>query len=333
MALLAACRSRRSLQALGELRAGLTCSQKADSFVRGRSSGSRVAPPPTKLTFDDPAIISAGKSIGDLLNAYLVLRACAFKPLVAHAQQLLSASNRLLGPAITYGVVKRTFFRQFCAGEDLGEVWKTMRQLQQHGVAGILDYAAESDVPEPPPANKPSSVGAAAVAAADKAHYTASAAAVALAKGSSSSSASAAAAAGALATAEGPAGPQSDLQPAAGPPLGMPGLVARSYPYASELVCDSHVKDFLSAIDTASKMPQKGFAAIKITALGNPALLERMAASIVEVHHTYTWYLHLHGLYVHTARHRRSSSATPACESCPALPASPPKPPRAAGLM
>jgi hypothetical protein len=43
------------------------------------------------------------------------------------------------------------------------------------------------------------------------------------------------------------------------------------------------VQVFLKAIDTVANLPDLGFAAIKVTALGNPQLLERMSAALVEI--------------------------------------------------
>ncbi len=52
----------------------------------------------------------------------------------------------------------------------------------------------------------------------------------------------------------------------------------------SEAQCDAHVKIFLSCIESASRDPgQAGFAAVKLTALGNPLLLERVSTAIREV--------------------------------------------------
>jgi proline dehydrogenase len=61
------------------------------------------------------------------------------------------------------------------------------------------------------------------------------------------------------------------------------GVVARTYDYSSEVQCDKHVDTFLAAIATAARLPGQGFAAIKMTALGNPLLLERMSASLLEI--------------------------------------------------
>jgi proline dehydrogenase len=59
----------------------------------------------------------------------------------------------------------------------------------------------------------------------------------------------------------------------------LPGGV---YDYESEAVCDEHVEVFLSCIRSVHKVAPDGFAAVKVTALGNPKLLERMSTAIVE---------------------------------------------------
>jgi proline dehydrogenase len=57
---------------------------------------------------------------------------------------------------------------------------------------------------------------------------------------------------------------------------------ARQYDYESEKKCDDHVQTFLRCIRSASHLQQSnGFAAIKVTALGNPKILERMSRAIV----------------------------------------------------
>jgi proline dehydrogenase len=43
------------------------------------------------------------------------------------------------------------------------------------------------------------------------------------------------------------------------------------------------VDTFLNAIDTAGGLPGQGFAAVKLTALGNPLLLERISSAILTV--------------------------------------------------
>lgn len=65
------------------------------------------------------------------------------------------------------------------------------------------------------------------------------------------------------------------------PPFNQP---ARVYDYKSECECDRHVEIFKSCIRSVQDVsPTHGFAALKVTALGNPKLLERMSTMIVEV--------------------------------------------------
>mmetsp|Transcript_8741 Transcript_8741/g.11611 ORF Transcript_8741/g.11611 Transcript_8741/m.11611 type:complete len:490 (+) Transcript_8741:563-2032(+) len=63
------------------------------------------------------------------------------------------------------------------------------------------------------------------------------------------------------------------------PPYNQP---ARVYDYKSESECDRHVEVFLSCIRAVRDVSPNGFAALKVTALGNPLLLERMSTAITE---------------------------------------------------
>lgn len=56
----------------------------------------------------------------------------------------------------------------------------------------------------------------------------------------------------------------------------------RVYDYESEAKCDRHVKNFQKCIRDVASLSKDGYAAVKITALGNPKLLERMSRAIVE---------------------------------------------------
>lgn len=51
-----------------------------------------------------------------------------------------------LSQRLTDMVVKQTFFKQFCAGENASEVLPLMNKLHSRGVGSILDYAAEADL-------------------------------------------------------------------------------------------------------------------------------------------------------------------------------------------
>jgi proline dehydrogenase len=58
--------------------------------------------------------------------------------------------------------------------------------------------------------------------------------------------------------------------------------IVRMYDYESEAKCDRHVETFKKCIRDVASLQKDGFAAVKVTALGNPKLLERMSAAIAE---------------------------------------------------
>lgn len=100
------------------------------------------------VDFSNTQVAYATLSTTDLIRAYLVFKACAIKPLVMHADQVLQTSYRILGKTLTEAIVRHTFFRHFCAGETSKTIRPRVAKLKQGGVAGILDYAAEADIKE-----------------------------------------------------------------------------------------------------------------------------------------------------------------------------------------
>ena len=60
-------------------------------------------------------------------------------------------------------------------------------------------------------------------------------------------------------------------------------VVARTYHYEDEAVCDKRMEHFLRSIDAARTSDRQGFAAIKVTALGMPRLLERVSSALLAV--------------------------------------------------
>lgn len=77
---------------------------------------------------------------------------------------------------------------------------------------------------------------------------------------------------------------ESDIEPTPQNLQQVPEFVqpARVYDYESESACDRHVEVFRSCIRSVANVSPDGFAAIKVTALGNPKLLERMSIAITE---------------------------------------------------
>jgi hypothetical protein len=71
---------------------------------------------PGNLRFDDPQLAFAAHSNLQILRSLAVFSACSIKPLVKHADTCLAWSKKVFGAGLVNGVVKRTFFKHFCAG-------------------------------------------------------------------------------------------------------------------------------------------------------------------------------------------------------------------------
>lgn len=168
-----------------------------------------------KVQFDNPFAAFEGKSNMDLFIGYVVLKACSWKWLVKNSDTLLKTSYKVFGAPLTNFVLRHSFFAHFCAGEDEISIKPTVHKLKARGIGGILDFAAEADVPT------------------------------------------------------------------GGAPAGAPGQT--HYSASDEAQCDSNVAIFRTCIQAVHNVTPEGFAAIKITALGLPVLLERMSTAIVEI--------------------------------------------------
>jgi proline dehydrogenase len=183
----------------------------------------------------------------------------------------------IIGSTVTNYILKHTFYKQFCAGANENDIQPILHKMKDYGVGFILDYAAEAEEDIVLDAKS----------------------------GSSSSSHSTA-----MATTA-----SHDI--VTHPPFNQP---ARIYEYKSEQKCDHHVDIFLkcihavkqsnassisssnsnslinidnaSAAKLTSTSTKPGFAAIKVTALGNPLLLERMSNAINEASNLFSKFDH-----------------------------------------
>lgn len=184
------------------------------------------------MNFNDTRIALDSKTLEQLLRSYVVFTLCGIKPLVSASEKLVKISYKYLGLGITNFVLRHTFFKHFCAGEDPVSIAPTIKQNEKAGVGSILDYAAESDVTEEE-APKASDVTLA---------------------------------------------PSSKLE----------GVMithnqSRVYDYTTEAQCDHHQKIFEDCIRAVAEVSPTGFAAIKLTALGNPELLKNISIALNEL--------------------------------------------------
>lgn len=115
-----------------------------------------------------------------------------------------------------YACAQHTFFAHFCAGTNAETIKPTLARLRSLGVGGILDYAAEADVPTT----------------------------------------------------------REDIA------VDTTKLSARTYKYAGEEECDANMRISLQAIATAKQ--ENGFAAVKVTSLGKPELLQFISQVVHE---------------------------------------------------
>lgn len=190
----------------------------------------------------------ATKTTQELLRAALVFSLCRIPPLVRNAERMLNTSRRVLGDGFTDFVLKQTMFGHFCAGENETTIVPTIRALERAGIGSILDFAAEDD------------------GGGSQQHIT-------LHTNTNKIS---------LEASDEP-DVYYDHYPHQHQVVVMPkAKSARVYDYESEAKCDAHVATFKRCIQHVSNLGPDGFAAIKVTALGNPKLLERMSRAIVE---------------------------------------------------
>jgi len=208
----------------------------------------------TRPNFESPESAHGNKSIPELLRSLSVFQLCKIPFLVQHADNLIHYSRNIFGNTITDTIIKNTFFHQFCAGTNDVDIQPTIQKLKSFGIGAILDYAAEEDV---------------------------------MMNSTQSTRAS-------------PSLTNDEKIILTHPPYNQP---ARIYEYQSEKKCDHHVDIFIKCIDAVRKcstdtssnatississskhhnIESSGFAAIKVTALGNPLLLERMSNAINE---------------------------------------------------
>ncbi|XP_005400004.1 PREDICTED: probable proline dehydrogenase 2 [Chinchilla lanigera] len=95
------------------------------------------------LNFDASAFHH--KTTSELARAFLVLRLCAWPPLVTHGLALQAWSQRLLGSRVSGALLRASMYGQFVAGETAEEVRGCVRQLQGLGLRPLLAVPIEEE--------------------------------------------------------------------------------------------------------------------------------------------------------------------------------------------
>ncbi|XP_059751151.1 proline dehydrogenase 1, mitochondrial isoform X3 [Balaenoptera ricei] len=153
---------------------------------------------------------------------------------------LLRLARRLLGQRLFNRLMKMTFYGQFVAGEDQESIRPLIQHNRAFGVGSILDYGVEEDL-TPEEAERKEMESCTSASERDG-HGTS----------------------------------KREKQFQAHRAFGdrRDGVVsARTYFYASEAKCDSHMETFLRCIEASGGASEDGFSAIKLTALGRPQFL------------------------------------------------------------
>jgi proline dehydrogenase len=195
--------------------------------------------------FNDAQLAYARKSVSELTRAVGCLSLCRVRPLVYVARPLLKTSRRIVGDRITDKALELTLFGHFCAGVDEEDMQPTIRRLEEAGIGSILDFAAEGDDDDDDDASSTSSVT----------------------------------------SSTGTPGHEIAMDNEMAMDIVQDEEYApkvRVYNYDTEAQCDRHVDTFKKCINDVAKLSSDGFAAVKVTALGNPLLLEKMSRGIFE---------------------------------------------------
>ncbi|XP_070256213.1 proline dehydrogenase 1, mitochondrial [Myotis yumanensis] len=208
--------------------------------VRGRGAAEAVRPPVPTVEFDNAQEAYRSRRSWELVRSLLVLRLCASPKLLAHHEQLLHFTRRLLGQRLFDRLMKMTFYGQFVAGEDQESIQPLIRHNRAFGVGSILDYGVEEDLSQEE---------------AERQEMESCTSAAERKDGGAS---------------------KREKQYQAHQAFGdrRDGVVsARTYFYANEAKCDLHMETFLRCIEASGGASDDGFSAIKLTALGRPQFL------------------------------------------------------------
>ncbi|KFO34817.1 Proline dehydrogenase 1, mitochondrial [Fukomys damarensis] len=170
-----------------------------------------------------------------------VLGSLAHTPSLSRAHlQLFHIARKLMGQRLFDKLMKMTFYGHFVAGEDQESIRPLIQHNKAFGVGSILDYGVEEDLsPEEAQHKEMESCTSAAE------------------RDSSGTN-------------------KREKQYQAHRAFGdrRDGVVsARTYFYANEAKCDSHMEAFLHCIEASGGASDDGFSAIKLTALGRPQFL------------------------------------------------------------
>ncbi|XP_036923335.1 proline dehydrogenase 1, mitochondrial-like [Sturnira hondurensis] len=121
-------------------------SAASPGVVPGHGAAEPVRPPVPTVDFDNVQEAYRSRRSWELVRYLLVLRLCASPVLLAHHEQLLRLTSRLLGQRLFNKLMKMTFYGHFVAGEDQESIRPLIQHNRAFGVGSILDYGVEEDL-------------------------------------------------------------------------------------------------------------------------------------------------------------------------------------------
>nr|DBA22943.1 TPA: hypothetical protein GDO54_013928 [Pyxicephalus adspersus] len=230
---------------------------QVDHIERCEHLGRKPCPAAT-INFENTQEAYNSKATWELLRSIMVFWLCSIDQVVNRNQQLLQLSKKLLGQRLFETMMKMTFYGQFVAGEDQETIKPLIRRNRAFGVGSVLDYSVEEDLTQEEAEKKEIE---SCTAEAEKENV------------------------GSVQREK-----KYQVQPGFGDRRG--GVIsARTYFYADEAKCDTHMETFLKCIEASGGSSEDGFSAIKLTALGRPQFLESLAKlGIATKDESHSWF-------------------------------------------
>ncbi|KAF2076650.1 hypothetical protein CYY_002020 [Polysphondylium violaceum] len=87
--------------------------------------------------------IYSTKTTSELLFNYSILKLCSFPLISDNCDKFIKLGEKLGVSGMMFWFIKRSFFKQFCAGETIEETTKSTKILNNRGIGAILDYSVE----------------------------------------------------------------------------------------------------------------------------------------------------------------------------------------------
>ncbi|KAL0089917.1 FAD-linked oxidoreductase-like protein [Phycomyces blakesleeanus] len=127
--------------------------------IEAEASGPMVSNTPASTTIaelldDQSRTVMQAKSNSELVLALFVYKLCSFTWLVEAAPQMIEFAEKVGLETPVYYVIRNTFFRHFCGGENPEECLEPMSRLSRSGIDCIFDLSVEADLADGSPSQE-----------------------------------------------------------------------------------------------------------------------------------------------------------------------------------